>query len=436
MKKVHSKCEAKRVRFGDHREAVIERIHLGSVWIALYCLFLISPGPLLAQRPTPCDSPDWFTVKQGQMEGRKLSTLCSAQLEIAEDHRRTGEAKLLALVARAPQSDDAYEAHSTLLHFYLRTGRYRAARAELNTMLESRPRAEDLLNIQPLLEVLAAHPDFTSVRKAAVAVRTEVFDGNVFAPVTVQGSARSYMIDTGMDSLGLMTRSEAKSLGLVPQATATSLQDIGGRGSTGLNIVFVDDLVLGGTEMKNVPFIVVDDSHGAFVGIPEGHHGVLSLTALVAPGTLTFHKDGMLTLGGPPEASHSRVSILYAGESLQTQITYRHKPLTVSFDTGATQTTLNPPFSAKFPDLLNGRNAEDHTLNGISGSTHLSSVSLPKVILDFGRPVQLAPATLLLKQTTGASSYTSANFGWDLLQQARPLTIDFQRMIVSFPPSQ
>ena len=77
--------------------------------------------------------------------------------------------------------------------------------------------------------------------------------------------------------------------------------------------------------------------------------------------------------------------------------------------------------------------SESHLLNGISGSTHQNSVSLPRLQLTFGREVNLSPATILLDETTGSSSYAAANLGYDLMQQARPFTIDFRHMIVVFP---
>lgn len=71
-------------------------------------------------------------------------------------------------------------------------------------------------------------------------------------------------------------------------------------------------------------------------------------------------------------------------------------------------------------------------LNGISGQTEQRSVSLPHLTLGFGREVSLSPATILLNETTGTSVYTAANLGYDLMQQARPFTIDFDQMIVTF----
>ena len=390
---------------------------------------------VLAQAPYLCSSPDWFAVQRAQQKGDALSALCKGELDVAEGHSDAAASELRAVIAAAPQSTDAYAAHSTLLHLYLRLGRFHDANSELIAMLQARPTAPDLLNMRSMLALLTTHPDFAVTKSSPATVRTEVFDGNVFAPVTVQGAARSYMLDTGMP-ISMMTRSEAKSLGLRPEVSSTSMNDISGLSGPGLQIVMVDRLKFGSTELRNVPFMVVEDTQGAFVGIPEGHHGILGIQPLVAANTLGFGRDGMLSLDSRVEQVDTYVPMLYGGEGILTQIVYRDRPLTVTLDSGATQTTVNPPFAALYPEVLGWGKTEDHTMNGISGSSTQRSVSVPRLELRFGRQVELAPAVILLNQTTGASAYSAANLGYDMLQQAKPFTLDFGRLVIGFPSHQ
>jgi hypothetical protein len=71
-------------------------------------------------------------------------------------------------------------------------------------------------------------------------------------------------------------------------------------------------------------------------------------------------------------------------------------------------------------------------MNGLSGTTARNSISVPDLAFTFGRRVDLAPATILTDQTTGTSIWAAANLGYDLMQQARPFTIDFQSMRILF----
>ncbi len=405
------------------------------VWLVCACFTSLSGAALLpAQTTSTGPSPDWFAVKLAQQTGATLSVLCKGQLGIAEG-LPAAEHELRTLIASSPQSGDAYAAHSTLLHFYLRVGRFRDANAEVIAMLKARPAASDLVDMHSLLALLAAYPDFAINDSHPATVRTEVFDGNVFAPVKVQGAERSYMLDNGM-AISMMTESEAKSLGLTPHSSTLQMHDISGLSGPALQIVMVDRLIFGSTELRNIPFMVVEDTHGAFLGVPEGHHGILGIQPLVAAGTLEFHADGSLSLASRVRQASTSIPMLYAGEGVLTQILYRDRPLTVTLDTGATQTTINPPFTALYPDVLSEGKNEDHVMNGVSGTSKQKSVSLPHLSLRFGRSVELSPATILLSQTTGTSAYAAANLGYDLLQKARPITLDFTHMVIRFPRAQ
>lgn len=394
--------------------------------------FLIGAESLFAGNAPSCGSSDWFVVQQEQRAGHRLSALCQGELDAAEERREAAETELKAVIEASPRSADAYEAHSTLTHFYLRIGRFRDANAQVAAMLASRPAASDVLNVSSLFLLLASIPDLAVASSHPGAVRTHTIDGNVFAPVTIAGYARAYMLDTGLN-LSMMSESEARSLGLHPQRSATSVTDISGLSGPAAQIVQVDRLAIGATELRHVPFLVVADTNGAFVGIPAGQQGVLGIQPLLASGTLEFRRDGMLSIGGPAETARRTAPLLFDGAMPLSRIAYRGRPLTVTFDTGATQTTLDPPFAKLYPEVLKRGKRENHTLNGISGSTAQRSVTLPHLKLIFGRQVNLSPATILLDETTAESSTVSANLGYDLMQQAVPFTVDFRHMLIAFP---
>ncbi len=385
-----------------------------------------------SQDASACGYPDWFAVQLAQGQSKALSRLCKGEMDAAEDHRRQAETELNEVIKAAPHSDDAYAAHSALAHFYLRVGRFHDAEAQIETMLAARPNAEDLANVHSLYALLAEHPDMTVHGNRAASVPSQTIEGNVFAPVTVNGSARSYMLDTGLD-LSVMSEVEAKSLGLKPKSSTTRLNDISGLAGSAVRVVVVNDLTVGGIHLQHVPFLVVADTNGAFVGIPPDQHGILGIQALVALGRLSFEANGMLKINGKAEPGATTEPLLFVGTSPITQIAYQGRALPVTFDTGATQTTLNPPFAKAFPEVVRSGQSQNHGMNGLSGTTVQRSVSVPRLSLEFGRQVELAPATVLLDQTTGASAWAGANLGFDLMQQARPFTVDFREMKIEFP---
>lgn len=387
--------------------------------------------PMFAAGASSCGGSDWFAVQQSYVDGKKLSPLCKGALDAAEDHRRAAEEELNAVIHQDPHSVDAYEAQSTLSHFYLRIGRFHDAAIQVRAMLAAKPAAPDLKNVGSLLELLAGHHDLTAVETRPANVRSETIDGNIYIPVRASGFAGTYMIDTGAN-LSIMSKLEAARLGLTPRSSSTTLSDIGGAASAPLQIVEVDDLVIGSTHLRHMPFLVFADTNGAFAGVPPGHCGILGIQPLLALGTLGFRPDGMLSVGGKAQTGATTEPLLFDGEMPLTQISYRDKTLPVTFDVGATQTTFNPPFAKLYPGLLQEGMNESHTLNGLSGSTVKRSVSLPRLVLSFGREVTLAPATILLDQTGESSGWSAANLGYDVVQQARPLTINFRDMRIDF----
>ncbi|HEX3470408.1 MAG TPA: retropepsin-like aspartic protease [Silvibacterium sp.] len=339
------------------------------------------------------------------------------------------------VIHQAPQSTDAYEAHSTLAHFYLRIGRFHDAEAQIRAMLAADPRASNLRNLESLFALLANYPDLTILRSYPDAVHSETIDGNIYAPVRVNGYAGTYMLDTGIN-LSIMSESEAARLGLTPHSSTATLSDIGGATSAPLQVVEVDDLIIGRTHLRHVPFLVFADANGAFTGVPPSHCGILGIQPLLALGALGFRTDGTLSIASKVETGTTTEPLLFDGEMPLTQISYRDKPLAVTFDVGATQTTFNPPFAKLYPEILRSGVNESHTLNGLSGATEKQSISLPHLSLNFGREVTLAPATILLDQTGGSSAWAAANLGYDLMQQAEPFTIDFRKMRIEFGASQ
>jgi hypothetical protein len=115
---------------------------------------------------------------------------------------------------------------------------------------------------------------------------------------------------------------------------------------------------------------------------------------------------------------------------------YQNKPITVTFDSGATQTTFNPPFVKLFPDVLRAGKNITHAMSGISGTAEERASNLPQLVFAFGREVTLSPATILLDETSASSSWAAANLGYDSMQRAVPFTIDFRQMRIVFDAHQ
>ncbi|HTZ45956.1 MAG TPA: hypothetical protein VMH20_00085, partial [Verrucomicrobiae bacterium] len=184
-----------------------QRACLSSLFAA--CVLLQLGGAMA--RPaaeTACSNPDWFAVRQAYLEGKPLTALCKGQLQAAEGQMSAAEQDLGAIVRGAPKSEDAYQARSTLAHVYFRLGRFHDAEAQLAAMALMKPGAADVRNVGPLYVLLARSADVAVDRSEPATVSSKMIEGNVFAPVTVNGTETAYMVDTGMN-LSMMSESEA-----------------------------------------------------------------------------------------------------------------------------------------------------------------------------------------------------------------------------------
>jgi hypothetical protein len=141
------------------------------------------------------------------------------------------------------------------------------------------------------------------------------------------------------------------------------------------------------------------DADGNFdIGFP-------STTAIAAPPNLAFEDDHMVV-----------------------EVGFEGHRLIFGLDTGAGHSILYVPFRKQFAALVNASGKEEkHSGGGASGMIEYDAIVLPQVKLQAsGFETVLQPAELTLKEDLGSGH--QGNFGLDLLNQARAVTIDFRTM--------
>jgi hypothetical protein len=105
------------------------------------------------------------------------------------------------------------------------------------------------------------------------------------------------------------------------------------------------------------------------------------------------------------------------------------KPVTMTLDTGATDTDLNESFAKAFPDLVAKGKKESRPVTGYGGSITYDSVLLGPVTFAIGgMDVTLPAPHVLVSHSLG--NY-DGNLGHDILDQARAVTLDFHAMALT-----
>ena len=138
---------------------------------------------------------------------------------------------------------------------------------------------------------------------------------------------------------------------------------------------------------------------------------MLGIQVLRALGSIRVNRSGQVEIGGRPRSSGAS-RMAFDDNMPVVEMTTGGRDFAWTFDTGAVRTTLNQPFAAAFPKMIAEGKQKDYKLTGVGGSTQQKSIELPRVLLTLGgKEVVLAPATVLLNQTTGTSAWAAGNLG-------------------------
>jgi predicted aspartyl protease len=398
------------------------------VWPLL--LSLATSWNAAAQALDAC-SRDPFVLKKVVASGT-ASAFCTGVLSADEQNARAAERELRAVIKREPRSEDAYQAHSNLFSMYFRQGQYRLADKELGQMLSEKPGQPDTLAIQSLVRALSEIPDLRVYARKTSRIQSEHSDGNLHIPISINGRLATYIVDTGAN-LSMMSESEARRLGLTVKSSSSSLTGIGGAQTEAAKVTDASDLMIGQTHIRNAAFVVLPDEEEPFVDLPEEQRGILGLPFLMALGSFRIDPNGTVTIAPHEKAEAANsASLAFVDLNPVTQVGFAGQTLTFTLDTGAISTTLNPAFAERFPATLKESTVKSHKLTGFGGSTEERSSIVPSLGFEFGRPVSLIPATIFLSDGKIAQVWAAGNLGFDLMQKALPLTIDFSHMRVEF----
>ncbi len=387
-----------------------------------------TPSP--SQWQTLYDAQDWFGLRDA-VETGKAPRFYRGASESVFNQIHPAEKDLEAVIKAAPHSKDAREARALLAQMYFRNGLYRESYRQLEDMQVEDPNAQDVKNMSSLLLVLS-RSDQVVVAKRESTLPMFMNESGVYIPITLDGREAHYSLDSGA-SPSLMSESEAKRLGLEILDTTTQMGSVTAQ-HIGARIAFVKDLVIGGLHLQNVAFDVLPDAQEPFVDSPEDQRGILGMPVLLAMQTFRWEPKGTFALGFKPKPKDlSTSNLVFDGMTPFTQVTVERRRLEFSMDTGETHSILYAPFAREFPDFIqaSGRK-ESHKLTGVAGSANYDSIVLPSVTLTLGGfETRLAPAPVLMQESSDKSNLVFGNLGRDLLNQARVITFDFHAMTLS-----
>ncbi len=348
-----------------------------------------------------------------------------AAVEVSLNNVQVAEKDLHSIIHAAPHSQNAYEAHDLLGNMYFRNGMYHEGYEEIVAALQVQPDASDAKSMVSILTALNALPKMTVVESKPTSIAIE--PGSTFLPLKANGKDMALFFDTG-SPISVIGESEAKALGIMTKPVEGKMGDSSGRGVSGIKLALVSDLRIGGLHLRNVPFVVIDDTGEPWSDLPKSKHGIIGLPLLLAMHTIRWSPTGRFESGFPSKPLNpGTCNMLFHNSNPVIDVIVESKHLDFTLDTGAVDTDLNPAFAKALPILMKSGTPETRSIEGLGGTTHADSILLPSVTLQIdNRNTVLKPAHVFTEHGNG--TWAAGNLGMDVLKQAPAFTIDFGAM--------
>ncbi len=403
-------------------------------WVLCFCVVVMAIPCLGADQIAAkalYDSHAWFHLRDA-ISPNALPGFYPGIVACAFNRLTDCDRNLSVVMESWPKSDRARDAHEALAYAYQRAGDYPKAAAEIDALSKLTPDAPDVRNALSFYSSLRNYPKLTVTSRQPSKIRYRIDDGNMFIPVTINGRQAEYMVDTGAN-FSLISESEAKRLGLtIHQVTAKGSNATGGEVT--FRTAMAEQFELGDTHLRNVAFLVVDDSQQPFVDVPQQQRGIIGLPVFLVLQTIRWRPDGVFEVAPEIDTATARDPNLFMeGGEIFVQAEFASRKITLLLDTGATTTRLWPKFASDFPkSVAPYRKNQSTEIRGVGGKVRLESVEVPELRLRIGgAEVTLHPGQVLLKETIAANRWRHGSLGLDLLSGSQTVTMDFRSMVLT-----
>ena len=362
-----------------------------------------------------------FALRDAVEHERKVDIFYRGAVEAYRNEVAPARNDLKRAIRNDPHSVEASDARDMLANMESRNGHYREALHWVEDAIAVTG-SGDAKNVMPSFRAFAELGDMKVVRLKSSTV--ECKDG---LPVVINGKQVTYGFDTG-GAQSVMGESDAKMLGLALQHVSTKAREASGTAVPGFDVAVAKDLTIGGLHLRNVPFLVLDDTKEPFVHVPVGQRGLIGLPVLIAMQAVSWQPATDRCAFGPDvrEVGKGLRNLLFDGSTPIVQASVDGKPLTFALDTGAVDTDLNPGFAKALPELLQAGQKETRPITGYGGTNNYDSMLLGPVMFRIGgMDVTLKSPHVFLSHSFGKFD---GNLGNDILDQAETLLLDFKAM--------
>ena len=333
-------------------------------------------------------------------------------------------------------SDDALliECYKLLGDNYRKTYQYRRAAAAYQTLLtrfgrtlEASDRA-DYENERKLWRALARVPPQRTTFDGDSMVRQDK-DGHF--PFEINQRKVALAFDSGAN-LSVLTNSLARRLALkVIDAPIEVVAIAGNKVKAGLAVA--PRMRIGNVTVRHAVFLVLADKDLYITEANFQIDGLIGFPVIESLRQVTFVRGSGIVVpatpgrGGEQNLCLDGLTPLIAGW-------FEGARLSFALDTGATRSTLYPPFFKKYEAEVRAKyGTRAEKIIGVGGHREIKGYLAKDIAITFsGRQARYAQIPILTEYTNEDSRHFYGNLGQDLLQQFASMTLNFEAMSLAF----
>jgi hypothetical protein len=377
----------------------------------------------------------WFDLREAiRGNEQNVAELYLGAVASAFNDRDAAERYLRGAIRRAPDSGDAIEAHEMLGYLYGRSGRYREATEQFDSILKIKPDRSDVGNVRAMYAAFGQHPDQSVEPHRTSTIRTEVGRDGIVLPASIHGKTVRWGLDTDLN-ISLMSEAAARLLGVTVEGPSVQAADTDAN-TTAARTAVVDELKIGNVKLHSVAFLVLPDAQLPVDDQPVADRGLVGLPVALALQVIAWKSHGTFEIGRSTSQTASvDGNLCFDGFSPVVRVKFEDQDLDFILDTGnQAGTELWTRFAEDFAALIKRRGAlGKQMLTGIAGSNERETSVLPEIRLRVGGlETLLRPAKVFSKPV--GDDFHHGLLGLDVLAQAREVQIDFRSMTLKLLP--
>jgi predicted aspartyl protease len=253
--------------------------------------------------------------------------------------------------------------------------------------------------------------------------------------VAVNGQAQEAVFDTGA-SLSVLSTETARRLGVTLIEGGTRVGN-GVEGTVAVRLGVADRLEIAGTILRNVPFLIIDDSQLTFP-VPGGYDikAIIGLPVMRALRRVRMEPGaGRFSVLAQGEAQQAQPNLFAGAGQVFVAVAVDGREVPLHLDTGANRSSLSALYAAANPDRIAALATSEARMMsaGSAASTQVATWRNAPLALA-GRVLQLPALEIALAAPGAHPPRMFGAIGSDSLRAFESYTLDFNFMRLEVGP--